>query len=651
MKRFRGIIATLGITGLAAGCVAPMPLAPSWGLGALPADEGYDLLAAPAPCVSRPLAIYARSASTQVVFAGSRHTVNGDVYTNDGIKLAGTTHRILGQAATMDGVVYAGNGSTVRGTRAAAALAVPVTTTIASRAATFNFPGNVNLDTVPGVWLNKTTLKPGLYRAGGVLSVSKAGLTGTVTFQAREVRIHSVNAQLKAFTDRILVLAGAGGTKLTGSGGRFDGTILAPDGPVAIAGSRHGFRGMIVGDSVAVDGTTHTFTGTGPRDCPAVTPPPSRPAVPTRTPTPRPTPTATPTPAPTPAAVRTLRNVIAWTCSAGKGLNFAPDGRLYIGHTGERRVFRLTADERYEWVAGQGYQGQQEGPIATTAIHDPADVAIDARNVVYAADPVVNTIRKIDPNTGRITIHGRQQVLKALPITSSWNPRAVELDPTGKWLYILSSNSSDLRRLDTATGVVHHLAGGYGFESEHDAKTRPLLERPSLVAPDGPWYRAKFNSPHGMAIDKAGNLYIADTWHHLVRKVDMRDPQNPIVSTIAGDKTKFVFADGRWWKDIEGGHQDGDGATARFNQPMDIAIDEKGDLFVADKKNHCIRKIDMRDPARPMVSTVAGNRTAGHVDGKPLESQFNCPFGIAAKGTNIYVTEACNEYMRVVPKP
>lgn len=149
---------------------------------------------------------------------------------------------------------------------------------------------------------------------------------------------------------------------------------------------------------------------------------------------------------------------------------------------------------------------------------------------------------------------------------------------------------------------------------------------------DGPANTAQFRYPRGIAIDRDGNLYVADYINHKIRKVT----PDGNVSTFAGSN-------------LGAGSADGTGTDARFNEPSDIDIDSDGNLYVADEKNHKIRKIT---PAR-VVTTIAGpppgTVTSGDNDGVGSVARFRNPTGIAVDAANnIYVTDWANHKIRKI---
>jgi sugar lactone lactonase YvrE len=150
---------------------------------------------------------------------------------------------------------------------------------------------------------------------------------------------------------------------------------------------------------------------------------------------------------------------------------------------------------------------------------------------------------------------------------------------------------------------------------------------------DGTGSAAGFRFPGGMAIDHAGNLYVADELNNTLRKL-VRDGTNWVVTTLAGLAGNA-------------GNADGSGTAARFNDPAGVAVDLAGNLYVADQGNHTIRKVAPQG-TNWVVATLAG--LAGHwgsVDGTGSEARFNYPSGLAVDGSgNVYVADFGNCALR-----
>jgi sugar lactone lactonase YvrE len=144
---------------------------------------------------------------------------------------------------------------------------------------------------------------------------------------------------------------------------------------------------------------------------------------------------------------------------------------------------------------------------------------------------------------------------------------------------------------------------------------------------DGTGAGAQFNNPQGVAVDAQGNVYVSDTFNNRIRKIT----PGGVVTTLAGNGIA--------------GYTDGPAATAQFYAPQGLAVDAQGDVFVADYGNNVIREIT----AAGVVSTFAGNGTAGYVNGAATVAEFSSPAGIAVDASgNLYVADHNNNMIRKV---
>jgi sugar lactone lactonase YvrE len=144
---------------------------------------------------------------------------------------------------------------------------------------------------------------------------------------------------------------------------------------------------------------------------------------------------------------------------------------------------------------------------------------------------------------------------------------------------------------------------------------------------DGSSSNSQFNRPAGLAVDAGGNVYVADETNNRIRKIT----PTGTVSTVAGDGTR--------------GYADGPIVTARFNLPLGVAIDSAGNIIVADRVGNRIRKISPNGTA----STLAGDGTAGYVDGAGISAQFHTPSSVALDSAgNIYVGDTDNQVIRKI---
>ena len=155
---------------------------------------------------------------------------------------------------------------------------------------------------------------------------------------------------------------------------------------------------------------------------------------------------------------------------------------------------------------------------------------------------------------------------------------------------------------------------------------------------DGTGSEAKFYNPRGVATDAFGNVYVADTSNHTIRKITPAG----VVTTLAGtgsvkgsiDAASFI------------GSADGTGAAARFNSPFGVATDASGNVYVADYANNTIRKITPAGVVTTLAGTVGSSRSA---DGTGSEARFGDPTGVTTDaGGNLYVADANNHTIRKI---
>ncbi len=270
-------------------------------------------------------------------------------------------------------------------------------------------------------------------------------------------------------------------------------------------------------------------------------------------------------------------------------------------------------------VAGEAPNpGTADAPGDQSRFNTPGGIVIDG-DTLYVADTFNHTIRKIDTPTGEVTtLAGSPGVFGTSDSTESPalfnSPTDVIIDATGENLYIIDTDNHVIRRMDLSTGEVRTFAGYPDSSGSQDGTGR----------------EARFHSPK-RGVRLGDRLYIADTGNHAIREVDI---PTGVVTTLAGESG------------VAGWTDTGEGSgLARFNNPGDITTDGVF-LYVADTGNHAIRKVNISTGA---VETIAGTRGSNglvdSINGPPL---FNSPEGIAWHDGILYVADRENHLIRKV---
>jgi streptogramin lyase len=249
----------------------------------------------------------------------------------------------------------------------------------------------------------------------------------------------------------------------------------------------------------------------------------------------------------------------------------------------------------------------------------PFGAAVDSTGNVYVADSGNNTIRKMTPvgtNWVVSTLAGLPGSFGPDDGTGSaarfWNPQGVAVDSAGN-VYVADVGSDTIRKV-TPAGVVTTLAGLAG----------------SPGSADGTGSAAQFNGPAGVAVDSAGNVYVADTGNSTIREVTPAGG----VSTLAGLAGSA-------------GSANGTGTNASFKNPRGVAVDSAGNLYVAEYLNDTIRKMTPVG-TNWVVTTLAGwAQSAGSADGTGSAARFDFPQQAAVDSAgNVYVTDSGNNTIR-----
>jgi streptogramin lyase len=223
-------------------------------------------------------------------------------------------------------------------------------------------------------------------------------------------------------------------------------------------------------------------------------------------------------------------------------------GNVYVTDRSNYTIHKITAGGVVSTLAGLALASGYTDASGSAARFNLAwGIAVDSAGYVYVADSANNVIRKITP-AGAVTTLA----------TGFSNPTSVAVDSAGN-VYVGDANNHVIRKI-TAGGVVTTLAGVVG----------------TAGSTDGTGSAARFNTPTGVAVDSAGNVYVADRSNQIIRKITA----GGVVTTLAGVVGTPSF-----------GYMDGTGSSARFRFPWGIAVDSAGNVYVADTSNNVIRKI------------------------------------------------------------
>jgi sugar lactone lactonase YvrE len=293
-------------------------------------------------------------------------------------------------------------------------------------------------------------------------------------------------------------------------------------------------------------------------------------------------------------------------------------GNIFVADTNNSTIRKITPAGVVSTFAGlAGSTGGANGTGSAARFYFPGGLAIDTANNIYVADTGNSTIRKITPARVVSTFAGLAGSIgtaDGIGSAARFNfPGGVAVDRahTGN-IYVGDTSNFTIRQI-TPARVVTTLAGS------------PLMRGGA----NGTGSAARFFFPTGMAVDSAGNIYVADADACTIRKI----APGGVVSTFAGS-----FARGA-------GSQDGTGSAARFNIPTDVAVDSSNNLYVADSNNCTIRKIT---PAA-VVTTLAGLASPGHTNGTGSAARFDFPQGVAVDTTGkVYVADPVESAIRKI---
>ncbi len=277
-------------------------------------------------------------------------------------------------------------------------------------------------------------------------------------------------------------------------------------------------------------------------------------------------------------------------------------GNLFIADSDNNAVRKVDASGKITTVVRDPSVRDSSGKIRHVTFLHPTGLAVDGSGNVFIADYRNKVVLKMDP-AGKVTIAAGTLESGGYsgdggPATSAQlqDPVGLALDKDGN-LFIADSANSVIREVDV-NGIIHTVAGNKFLDGWYGGDGGPAVD-------------ARLNQPQGVAVDNKGNLFIADTFHSAIRKVDT----NGNISTVAGlSPTAPGYR-------IQGGGYSGDGGAAvraALDLPEGIAVNDAGELFIADSGNDVVRKVD----SAGRIFTITGE----HIGSR---GQWDGPEGLA----------------------
>jgi len=299
-------------------------------------------------------------------------------------------------------------------------------------------------------------------------------------------------------------------------------------------------------------------------------------------------------------------------------------GNIYIADSTNHRIRKVDKlSGTITTTAGNGTPGYSGngGPATSASLNYPYGVAVDSTGNIYIVDLGNSRIRRVDKLSGNITTVAGNGTPgysgDGGPATSAslFNPYGVAVDALGN-IYVADFTNNRVRKVDKLSGNITTVAGNGTAAYSGD---------------DGLAASAGLAGPRDVAVDSTGNIYIADSSSHRIRRVDT----NGVISTVAGNGTPIFSGDG------------GFAISASLYFPYGVVLDSLGNIYIAESGSQRIRKVDTNG----VITTIAGNGTPGYSGdtGTATSAMLNNPRGIAVDSTgNIYIADTTNSRIRKV---
>lgn len=322
---------------------------------------------------------------------------------------------------------------------------------------------------------------------------------------------------------------------------------------------------------------------------------------------------------------------IAADLSTPTGIAVDSAGNLYIADSLNRRIRKVDTTGKITAFAGTGELGSggDGGAAVDATMNTPVGIVIDARGNLFFSDSAASKVRKVGTDGKISTVAGSGQNFgdysgdNGPAVAAKLNgPQGLAVDAAGN-LYIADRVNNRIRKVTASTGVITTVAGNgqLGFTGDGGLATQ-----------------ASFVFPTGVAVDSAGNLYIADQGNHRIRRVSVADGK---IATIAGTGAPGFNGDGILAKDAQINL-----STPTTPSTALLFIDPMGNLIFADRGNHRIRKINLTDGT---ISTLAGTGTPGFGGdgGIATGALLQLPQAVVLDAAgNLYISDSGNNRVR-----
>lgn len=288
------------------------------------------------------------------------------------------------------------------------------------------------------------------------------------------------------------------------------------------------------------------------------------------------------------------------------------DGGFYYSDPVSHRIKKVNSAGIISNYAGSGQAGFSDGLGSQASFNAPSGITIDASGNLYIADLGNHRIRKVEVGGLVTTVAGigKPGFADGVALQQAEFNQPVDVAVNGNLLFISDFQNHAIRQLNMTTGIVSTLTGNG-----------------TLGFVNGSLNAARFAGPIGLSLDGNNNILVADGVNHSIRLINRSSGQ---VSTVAGTGTS--------------GFTNGTNANAQFNLPYDVGTDANGVIYVADRTNHSIRKIDAG-----VTTTFAGTGVTGFTDGDAEVAQFANPLGlVVASPSELLICDFSNGRIRKI---